>query len=81
MDAGRSNLMNSLDIDNEAFIDIVERFSPGFINGEVVVNIGDLRAFIDSFDLIVIRNKDYEMRQVALNAVEITKSKKGKENE
>ena len=66
--------MNSLDIDNEKFIDIVERFSPGFINGEAVVNVSDLRAFIDSFDSITIRNKEHEMRQAALNARENTKS-------
>ena len=70
--------MNSLDVDNEKFIDIVERFSPGYINGEPVIRICDLRAFIDSFDSIVIRNKDHEMRQVALNSPESTKSKKDK---
>lgn len=73
--------MNNLDVDNETFINIVERFSPGFINGEAVIKVCDLRAFIDSFDSITIRNKDHEMRQVALNHMESTKSKKDKEND
>ena len=68
--------MNTLDVDNEKFVDIVERFSPGFINGEAVIKVSDLRAFINSFDSVTIRNKDYEMRQVALNSRESAKLEK-----
>lgn len=71
--------MNTLDVDNEKFVDIVERFRVGSINGEAVIKVDDLRAFIDSFDSITIRNKDYAMRQAALNSRESTSSKKDKE--
>ena len=52
--------MNVLDVDNETFINIVEGLRAGSINGEVVIKICDLRAFIDSLDSIIIRNKAYE---------------------
>lgn len=69
--------MNSLDVDNEVFINITEQFRAGFINSEAVIKVCDLRAFIDSFDSITIRNKAYEMRQVALKSRKSTKAKKG----